>query len=105
MPQTWQKLLDNATSPRDVVAITRDFLATFTPAELAEQPRRLRPPKMFDAQDIASYTVDLVRYHCDLEPGASDVTGRMVEFLSHAATRATHLMPVPNGDHETKESA
>ena len=50
---TWHGQIDGATSVADVVAIARDFVATWTPEELARLPGHCRPGKIRDESDIA----------------------------------------------------
>jgi hypothetical protein len=50
---TWHRQLDDAKSVGEVVSISRDFLATLTPRELARLPESCRPGKIRDESDIA----------------------------------------------------
>lgn len=50
---SWHRQIDDAASVAEVVSIARDFLATWTPRELARLPERCRPGKIRDESDIA----------------------------------------------------
>ena len=98
MPQNWKSLLQRAADTREVLAIARDYLAMLSPAEVASLPRRLQPSKIVDAEDLASYAFDMVRYHTECSGEAGDLCARLSEFLSHANQRATQLMRTPNAE-------
>jgi hypothetical protein len=48
----WFQQLDDSTTPADVVAISRDYLATWSPEEIARLPHDCRPGRLRDASDI-----------------------------------------------------
>jgi hypothetical protein len=49
---SWFRQLDNATSANEIVSITRDYFALWTPEEIALLPPACRPPRMRDATDL-----------------------------------------------------
>ena len=57
----WHDRLDNARSVAEVVEACHDYVASFTPAQLAELPAGLLPPRELDAASISAYAVELVR--------------------------------------------
>ena len=94
---TWVDLLDLAEGPEKVVAIAKDFLATWDPWEIAGLPLDCRPPGYFVApEDIVSYAFTLARF--DRQPG-EDHPGvrRMTHFFSPAAQRIAILMSAAPG--------
>ena len=105
MPQNWKSLLQRATDTREVLSIVRDYLATLTPADVATLPRRLQPAKLVDAEDLASYALDMVRFHTEGDGRAPALTARLSEFLSCANQRATQLMSSANVAAENQRSA
>ena len=48
----WFQQMDKARDVAEVVDIARDYLATWTPPELARLPRGCRPGRMREASDI-----------------------------------------------------
>lgn len=50
---SWHGQIDDAKSVAEVVSIARDFLATWTPQELARLPAHCRPGKIRDESNIA----------------------------------------------------
>ena len=91
IPMQWQQQLKRATTEREVVMVTRDFIATFSPAELAVLPQELRPRKIVDAQDITTYGFDLVRAECEASD-AKAALHRLGQFFSAASIRLSEIM-------------
>jgi len=89
---TWAELLATALTPEEVLDITRDFIASWTPYELAALPSPCQPPEGFRApEEIVLYAFTLVQYHCG--PGASDEgVFRMATYFSHAAQQVAVVM-------------
>lgn len=48
----WYHLIDNATSSPEVISAARDYIASWTPREIALLSERCRPGKLRDAYDI-----------------------------------------------------
>lgn len=99
---SWQGQLDAATSASDVVAVARDYLATFSPYELAGLPEICRPPsKLYDGEDITTYAFDLVRHDFEKEPPAvAELVHRLANFFSHASIRLSEIQSRPPGQEE-----
>jgi hypothetical protein len=88
---TWQQRIDCSHSEEEVVEAAREFLASFTPDEIASLPAPCRPPaKLVDRDDVSRYAFDLVRHECET-PAALDLVHKLARFFSHAATRLTHI--------------
>ena len=87
----WQQQLKRATTEREVIMVSRDFLATFTPAELAVLPQELRPGKIVDAEDITTYGFDLVRAECEASE-AKAALHRLGQFSSAASIRLSEIL-------------
>jgi hypothetical protein len=89
---TWSDLLALAEAPEGVVAIARDFLATWDPWEIEALPAECKPPRYFSApEDIVGYAFTLAR--SDRAPGADDRgVQRMTHFFADAAQRIALLM-------------
>lgn len=61
---SWYQQLDGATGMTEVVSIARDYLATWSPAEIGRLPPSCRPGRLRDASDIEELhecTVDAYR--------------------------------------------
>jgi hypothetical protein len=89
---TWQHRLDAAHGVEEVLAAARDFLAAFSPLELAGLPEGCRPPaKIFDADDVSSYAFELVRFECAERDETAELVHKLARFFSHASMRLAQL--------------
>lgn len=90
---TWYRLLDSARGPLEVVAIARDYLATWTPEEMARLPAAVRPGKLRDERDIEELHSSLVdEYRTTTATGlALDALQRLTTFMVRAAIRISEL--------------
>ena len=91
-PAAWFDLLAAATTPDEVVHIARDYLATWTPEEIAALPRACRPPRIIKfPEEIVDYAFALVKAHLDAGADANGVT-RMATFFAEASWRVAAAM-------------
>lgn len=98
---SWFQQIDASKSPSEVVAVTRDYLATWTPEELARLPAPCRPGRVKDAQDVEQLHVNLVE-----EYGRNRLSGdslsalqRITGFIVRASVRIAQL----DGDEDGRE--
>ncbi len=88
----WFDLLAAAATPEEVVGIARDFLATWTPEEIAAMPRACRPPNSLKfPEQIVDYAFALVKAHLDSGSDSNGVT-RMATFFAEASWRVAAAM-------------
>jgi len=88
---TWQQRLGAARTEEEVVSAAREFLASFSPFEMARLPQVCRPPaKLNDGDDISAYAFDLVRHECE-GVDEEELMSRLARFFAHASTRLTHI--------------
>lgn len=109
---SWFQQIDAAKSSIEIVAIARDYLASWTPDELSRLPEPCRPGRVKDEQDIAQLHVHLVE-----EYGRNRLTGdalsalqRLTGLIVRATVRIAQLQteeqfpdqdedaPRPSGD-------
>jgi len=87
---SWQDRLRSASTESEVVEITREFLATVSPYELARLPVDLRPGKVNDAEDLAAIAFDVVSM--DKKPTAAHaVVRRLAGFFSDACAHLSRI--------------
>jgi hypothetical protein len=99
MPVTWAAGVEGAASVHDVIELSRDFLAQFTPYEIYALPDSCRPPaKIVDADDITAYAFALVRHQCAEGAHHAHMIRKMADFFSHAAHRLAHLAVSDSGE-------
>ena len=95
MGLTWIDRIDSADSTSEVLEIARVYVASLTPEEIVQIPVKCRPHKLVDGNDLAEYALDLMRETCR-DPEPSPLMLKLSAIMSHASTRATELMAVPN---------
>ena len=100
----WYRQIDNAKGALEVVGILRDYLANWTPEELALLPESCRPGRLRDEQDVELLHAHLVEaYRETRESGEAlkalqEITGMVVRASIHIAELAEGSGP---GDGET----
>ena len=101
----WFDLLAAATTPGEVVRVARDYLATWTPGEIAALPRSCQPPGHLKfPEEIVDYAFCLVKAHCD---GDDDHQGvmRMATFFAEASWRVAAAMSAVDSTEARNDSA
>lgn len=84
---SWQDRLRSAVTERDLVSVARDYLATFSIAEISSLPEPCRPGRIVSAQDVADYAYVVVRRHCDDGAGVEAPIHRIAVFFANANAR------------------
>ena len=97
MPQSWQGRLAAASSVAEVVEIARNFVATFSPADIACLPEVVRPPELVEPQDVSAYAFALVRHYCDDNSGSARLAYRLASFFSSASIRLSRMVQPGDG--------
>jgi hypothetical protein len=96
---SWFHQLDGATSPAEVVAIARDYLATWTPEELARLPRACRPGRVRVAEDIDEMHSCAVDAYRTTRASGDELTALqlLTSFLVRASLRLAQLRAPGDG--------
>ena len=87
---SWSELLSRAGCADDVLTTARDFLARFSPGEIAQLPDACRPGKLVDEDDVTNYAFLLASDAC----AALDAVGvhaRLSAFFAAASSRISEL--------------
>ena len=106
MTVSWQSRLNDAHTEAEVVDVTRDFLATVSPYDIARMPAHCRPRKIVDANDITQYAFLIVRHNCDDGEGTARVAHKLASFFTSASIRLSQILSAPNHvDDEPRRSA
>lgn len=86
----WHSQVESASSVEEVVALTRDYIATLTPKQLARLPERCRALRVKAEDDIEYWTFRLSSI-----PGAERLPGDFVQDLFmhflHASLRIAQI--------------
>ena|SRR5258708_7902652 len=99
----WYRQIDNAKGALEVVGILRDYLANWTPEEVALLPVSCRPGRLRDEQDVELLHACLVEAYRDTRDSGDalralqDMTGIVVR----ASIRIAELEGSDSGDGET----
>ena len=90
---SWFQQLDDATSAGDVVAIARDYLATWTPQELGRLPRACRPGRVRAPEDIEELHSCAVDAYRSTRASGDELTALqlLTSFLVRASVRLADL--------------
>ena len=89
----WHRDIERTATPRQVVALARDYLATLTPRDLARVPQHCRPSRIFDADDIAFWSARLTDEYWQLRGTAADaaILQDLWSFFLRASIHVTRL--------------
>ena len=86
----WNLRLRGAHSNREVIALARDFIAQWTPAEIAELPESCRPGQLKSAEDLAYYAFALAKE----ERKSAACTPRLTTLASFFACASLRLSEI-----------
>jgi hypothetical protein len=89
---SWAQRLAAARTESEVVAVARDFLATFSPYDLARLPEECRPGRIVDGSDVNDFALLLVRYDQDDRQGTARCIHRLTTFFTNASIRLSELL-------------
>ena len=84
----WHGLLNECVEPQDVVRTAKEYLAQWTPTEIAALPECCRPGKLVDGDDVADYAVLLARAQYDANDPMVD---KLAVFMTSAALRLAQI--------------
>jgi hypothetical protein len=89
----WYRQVDNAGTGLEVVAVARDYLASWGPQEVSLLPEAIRPSRMRDEQDIEILHSKVIDEYRDTKASgdALDALQRMTSFVVRAAIRLAEL--------------
>lgn len=103
-PLSWQGRLVAASSAAEVIEVARNFVAAFTPLEIARLPALCRPPELADANDISEYAFALVRHNCDDNDGSARLAYRLASFFSNASILLSRVVRPGDGGKEVRSA-
>jgi hypothetical protein len=89
----WQRRMSSVESAEQVVALTRDYLAAFSPENLGRLPEDCRPMRIKYVDDIEYWAHQLAqRYSGDNEePVDGDLLQQLRDYFLHALIRLAEL--------------
>ena len=89
----WEQRVDAVVSVEDVVAVTRDYLASFSPEYLGRLPADCRPDHIKYPDDIEFWAQQLAQRYCreNDEPVDGDLLHDLLDYFLHALIRLAQL--------------
>jgi hypothetical protein len=90
-PPDWLSLILASSSEEEVASSARDYIATWSPEEIAQLPKHCRPWRIRDGEDISTYAFQLTRAHCAGENEDESLLEKMMVFFTHASTRIAQI--------------
>ena len=89
----WRSVIHGAATEEELVSVTRDYLACWSPEEIARLPVECRPGRVRDGQDIGHWAFELTSCHLSRGMAADDDTLvlKMMLFVNEAAERLARL--------------
>jgi hypothetical protein len=93
MMTSWFAQLDRAKSIPETVSVARNFIAEWSPQDLALLPESCRPGRLRDEQDIETLHARLVETYRDSRATGKelDALQRLTSFMVRASIRLSEL--------------
>ena len=90
---SWTRAVSRATDRKALTALVNEYLATWSPAELARLPAACRPDRIRGVEDIDYWRQVLSDSYISggVHDAASDTLSRLIGFLTTAAERLVEL--------------
>ena len=102
---SWAQRLKSSRTEAEVVDTARDFLATFSPYDLARLPMSCRPGRLVDGSDINDLAFVLVRNDQDDGQGTARCIHRLTQFFTNASVRLSEVMAARATEMESQGTA
>ena len=89
----WERRIDTAVSPEEVVELTREYLAAFSPEYLGRLPPECRPVSIKYEDDIEYWAHRLSQHYCgeNEEPTDGNLLRDVLDYFLHALIRLAQL--------------
>ena len=97
----WERRIDAVGSAEEIVALTQDYLASFSPEYLGRLPPDCRPEHVKYPDDIEHWAQRLSRRYCaeNDEPLDGNLLHDLLDFFLHALIRLAELhRNLPGGE-------
>ena len=93
LPPDWRSVVRSAATEEELVSITRDYLACWSPEEIARLPAECRPGRVRDGQDIGQWAFELASRHLagGLSPEGEAMLLKFMLFATEATERLARL--------------
>ncbi|MGE5616588.1 MAG: hypothetical protein ACM3X5_06705 [Bacillota bacterium] len=98
-PSDWLFVVGTAQSDIEVLAIARDFIATWSALEVSRLPPSCHPGRIACTDDVSEFAYRLTRAHLAFTGSITDwlLLERMMNFFVQAGTRIGELHALARG--------
>jgi hypothetical protein len=102
MMTSWYSQLDRAKTAGDTIAVARDFMATWSPEDLALLPASVRPGRLRGEEDVEALHEALVEAYRDSRATGRELNAlqRLTSFMVRASIRLAELSSESSGGGE-----
>ena len=90
-PDEWIQRLKLTRSEDEVMALAREYLASFDDYELRFLPVRCQPRALLCGNDISTYAFDLVVHRCEEMDASARLVRTLAAFFTFASIRLSEL--------------
>ena len=87
----WQAQLAHAADERNLLCIVNDFLATWSPSDIAQLPPTSRPGRVKSGEEIRHWSERLAETFCEARADTSPEHHKMLAFFLAAVQRQCTL--------------
>jgi hypothetical protein len=89
----WHAFLIVAHTEEDVIRLTREYVATWSPEHIAQLPAECRPGRIRSGEDIGQWAYELAQAHCSLRFADDDdrLVASLLAFTAEAAARIAEV--------------
>ncbi|HET7401589.1 MAG TPA: hypothetical protein VFJ62_07395 [Usitatibacter sp.] len=89
----WRAFLVIAPTEEDVIRLTREYVATWGPEQIAHLPAECRPGRIRDGEDIGQWAYELAQAHCSLRFAEDDdrLVASLLAFTAEAVARIAEV--------------
>lgn len=93
LPPDWRSVIHGAATEDELVSVTRDYLACWSPEEIARLPVECRPGRVRDGEDIGRWAFELRSCHLARRVASEDepLLLKMMLFVNEAAERLARV--------------
>src|SRR5258706_8402124 len=93
LPEQWLSRLTAATTEHEVIAVVRDYVATWSALELSRLPKGAVPGRIHDPEHISEQAYELTQAHLAFAGSLTDglLLDRMMTFFTHASARLSQI--------------
>lgn len=89
----WRGFLVIAPTEEDVIRLTREYVATWSPEQIAQLPAECRPGRIRDGEDIGQWAYELAQAHCSLRFADDEdrLVASLLAFTAEAVARIAEV--------------